>query len=175
MAENNKKYVSPSKLSVFLDNLKNIFSPLGHKHTLAEIENFVVDSELSSTSTNPVQNATLDAEFEAIEKSFEALELAIDGKSNSDHNHDNKYDALGSAETALDTSKEYTDNKVASMVFVGTYAEYQTAYASGQIPINTFVILTDDGSGSGSSGGDSTSTSTSSLLGTGALGYMVLG
>ena len=98
----------------------------------------------------------------------------------SSHTHDDKYEPLGSVEDALNTSKEYTDNKVASMIFIGTYAEYQTAYADGQIPINTFVILTDDESGSGSSGGgstggDSTSTSTSSLLGTGALGYMILG
>lgn len=142
------KYVSPSRLSIFLDNLKSIFSPLIHTHKLTDISDLVIDSELSSTSTNPVQNRVLDAEFEAISQSFDVLELAIDEKAG---------------------------------VFIGTYAEYQTAYANGQIPINTFVILTDDETSGGDSGdsgdssGDSTSTSTSSLLGTGALGYMILG
>lgn len=173
MAEN-KKYISPSKLSVFLDNLKATFSPLVHKHTISEITDYVVDSELSSTSNNPVANSAIDAEFEAIGDALGALELAIDN-----HNHDDVYDAKGSAETALATSKEYTDNKVASMVFIGTYAEYQTAYADGQIPINTFVILTDDessGGGSGDSGeeGDETSPTTAKL-GYAVLGQMVLG
>ena len=60
------KYISPSKLSIFLDNLKNIFAALKHTHILSEITDYVVDSELSSTSTNPVQNHVLDAEFEMI-------------------------------------------------------------------------------------------------------------
>lgn len=168
MAEN-KKYISPSKLSVFLDNLKATFSPLVHKHTISEITDYVVDSELSSASNNPVANSAIDAEFEAIGDALGALELAIDN-----HNHDDVYDAKGSAETALATSKEYTDNKVASMVFIGTYAEYQAANANGQIPINTFVILTDDESSGGGSSGDVTSPTTS-MLGYAVLGQMVLG
>ena len=73
-----KKYVSLSKLITFLDNLKNIFSPLEHTHVISEVTDFVVDSELSSTSTNPVQNKVIDAEFNAIGDAMGALELAID-------------------------------------------------------------------------------------------------
>ena len=58
-----------------------------------------------------------------------------------------------------------------SKIFVGTYAEYQTADVNGKIPVGALVILTDDAT----SGGESSSTSTSSKLGTGALGYMILG
>ena len=74
-----KKYVSLSKLSTFLDNLYNKFASLGHKHTLNDITNYTVDEELSSTSTNPVQNKVIDAEFEAISTAMNALESAIDG------------------------------------------------------------------------------------------------
>ena len=86
-----KKYVSLSKLSTFLDNLYNKFSSLGHKHTLSDITNYAVDSQLSSNSTNPVQNKVVDAEFEAISNAMNALESAIDGKSDSGHTHDDKY------------------------------------------------------------------------------------
>ena len=70
--------------------------------------------------------------------------------------------------------KQFVDSKL----FIGTYEEYEAANANSEIPINALVIITDDETSSGGSGGsssDSTSTSTSSLLGTGALGYMILG
>lgn len=82
------KYVTPRRLSSFLDNLKNTFAALVHKHNLADIEDFNVDTELSSTSTNPVQNKVVDAEFDAIATAMDVLEDAIDGKSDSDHTHD---------------------------------------------------------------------------------------
>ena len=74
------KYISPSKLSIFLENLKNVFSPLAHTHKLTEITDYIVDSELSSTSTNPVANKAINDEFDAIGDAMGALELAIDGK-----------------------------------------------------------------------------------------------
>ena len=169
------KYVSPNKLSVFLENLKNVFSPLVHTHKISEIVDYTVDSELSSTSNNPVANSVINDEFDAISNAMGALELAIDSKADSNHNHDDSYDAIGSAEDALSSSKEYTDNKVASMIFIGTYAEYQTAYADGQIPINTFVVITDDESSGGGSGGGDATDSTTAMLGYAVLGQMVLG
>lgn len=129
-----KKYVSLSKLSTFLDNLYDKFASLGHKHTLDDITNYAVDSQLSSTSTNPVQNKVVDAEFEAISVAMNALESAIDGKSDTSHNHDDKYyteteidtklasksdtthkhdgvyDAKGAADSALASAKTYADN-----------------------------------------------------------------
>lgn len=83
MAENNStknKYVSPSKLSVFLENLKTIFSPLTHTHKISDITDYTVDSELSSTSNNPVANKTIDAEFEAVSTAMNALDSALDDK-----------------------------------------------------------------------------------------------
>ena len=87
-----KKYVSLTKLSSFLTNLKKIFAPLNHTHDLKDIPSFTIDSELSSTSTNPVQNKVIDAEFEAIAQALEVYEDAFDN-----HKHDDDYDTKGSA------------------------------------------------------------------------------
>lgn len=59
-----KKYVSLSRLSTFLDNLKTTFSSLGHKHKLSDITDYTIDSTLSSTSTNPVQNNVIKASLD---------------------------------------------------------------------------------------------------------------
>jgi hypothetical protein len=81
MAENTQnKYISPSRLSLFLDNLKDIFSPLVHTHKISEISDYVVDSQLSSTSNNPVQNKVIDAEFDAISQALNVYDLALDDK-----------------------------------------------------------------------------------------------
>lgn len=113
----NKKYASLSTLQAFLDNLKNTFASLSHKHKLSDITDYTVDTTLSSTSTNPVQNKVLNAEFDAIGDAMGALELAIDGKSDSTHNHDSKYDAKGAAsvvqtnlDTVSDELSEHTEN-----------------------------------------------------------------
>lgn len=82
-----KKYVSLSKLSTFLDNLKNVFALKNHVHPTSDISDFVIDSELSSTSTNPVQNKVIDAEFEAVSQAMNALDLAIDSKADASHPH----------------------------------------------------------------------------------------
>lgn len=110
MANNTKKYVSLSKLSTFLDNLRNTFSVLSHKHTLSDITDYTVDSSLSSTSTNPVQNKVLDAEFEAISESMNALDLAIDGKSDSSHTHDDRYYTETEIDTKLLTKSNTSHN-----------------------------------------------------------------
>lgn len=82
-----KTYVSLSKLSTFLDNLKKTFASSSHKHTVSDITDYVVDSSLSSTSTNPIQNKVLNEEFDSIATAMNALETAIDSKADSSHNH----------------------------------------------------------------------------------------
>lgn len=101
-----KKYVSLSKLSAFLDNLKNVFALKTHTHTTSDISDFVVDSELSSTSTNPVQNKVLDAEFDAISQAMGALESDID---NHVHKVSNISDLTVTA-TELNQLNGVTDN-----------------------------------------------------------------
>ena len=99
-----KKYISLSKLSIFLDNLNNKFASLHHNHTINDITDLAVDSELSSTSVNPVQNKVIDAEFEAISVAMDVLEKAIDEKV--DANTLSNY-------STTEESKLYTDNAVA--------------------------------------------------------------
>lgn len=41
------------------------------------------------------------------------VDVFLEGKANTDHNHDDKYDAIGSAEEALKIANVYTDNAVA--------------------------------------------------------------
>lgn len=86
-----KKYASLQTLQTFLTGLRNTFSELSHKHTLSDFTDYVVDTELSADSSNPVQNKVLDAEFDAISTAINALDLVIDGKANVDHDHNDTY------------------------------------------------------------------------------------
>ena len=76
----NKKYVSLSKLQTFLENLKNIFATKVHTHKVDDLTDYAVDTELSANSTNPVQTAVINAEFDAISDAMGALDLEIDSK-----------------------------------------------------------------------------------------------
>ena len=107
---NNKKYISLNRLSNFLDNLKNTFALLSHKHTTADITDYKVDSSLSSTSTNPVQNKVLDAEFDAIATAMNALDAAIDDKAASSHTHDDRYYTESEINTKLASKSDTTHN-----------------------------------------------------------------
>lgn len=113
---NNKKYISLSKLSAFLDNLKNTFATLVHKHTLSDITDYAVDTSLSPTSTNPVQNKVIDAEFDAIGNAMGALELAIDAKAESDHNHDDLYYTESEIDAKLASKSDATHNHTVSNI-----------------------------------------------------------
>lgn len=77
-SDTTKKYVSLTTLSTFLDNLNDTFAEETHTHKVSELTDYTVDTELSSTSTNPVQNKVLDAEFESVATAMGALETAID-------------------------------------------------------------------------------------------------
>ena len=91
MANNNKKYVSLARLSNFLDNIKARYALIGHKHTIKDITDYVVDSELNPNSSNPVQNKVLNTEFDAISQAMQVLDAAIDDKADSTHDHNSAY------------------------------------------------------------------------------------
>ena len=117
-----KKYVNLNNLSTFLISLRQIFSEKSHKHNVSDITDYVVDSSLSNSSVNPVQNRVIDAEFEAVSNAMSALELAINGKSDTTHKHDGVYDTKGAAATVqqnLDAvSDEFNDHKGDSNIHV---------------------------------------------------------
>jgi hypothetical protein len=85
------KYVTLSKLSIFLDNLANKFSLKSHTHKAEDVIDYTVDDQLSVISTNPVQNKAVSDEFEAVGSAISALELLVDGKSDDNHVHDIYY------------------------------------------------------------------------------------
>ena len=72
-----KKYVSLSKLSTFLDNLKTTFAALSHTHTISELTDYEVDAQLSSTSTNPVQNKIVSTEIDTINQTLSDVNQTI--------------------------------------------------------------------------------------------------
>lgn len=107
---NNKKYISLNRLSNFLDNLRNTFALLSHKHTVADLTDYTVDSALSSTSTNPVQNSVLNEEFESIATAMNALDLAIDGKADASHDHNDVYYTETEIDAKLSDKSDKTHN-----------------------------------------------------------------
>ena len=96
-----KNYVGLNSLSTFLDKLKTTFALLGHKHTVADITDYSVDTELSPTSTKPVQNKVINAELDAIAEAMQVFELALDDKAAAVHNHNDVYYTKSETDTKL--------------------------------------------------------------------------
>lgn len=99
------------------------------KNKLAEIaegaNKTVVDSALSGTSTNPVQNKVVDAAISNLNtlvgdsKVSTQISEAIKNKSDVGHTHtaaDVGADASGSAASALSSAKSYTDTKISDLI-----------------------------------------------------------
>lgn len=123
-----KKLISLSNLSAFLDGLKNTFSTLTHKHKLSDITDYTIDSALSETSTNPVQNKAINAEFDAIAEGMGALELAID-------NFTSGSTTVAKAETATsaETAKEAT-HAVSADTATSANTASDSSKLGGQLP-----------------------------------------
>lgn len=68
-----------------------------------------VDTELSSTSTNPVQNKAINEEFEVVSQSFAILESAIDDKADASHTHE--IEDITDLQTTIDTINEEISDK----------------------------------------------------------------
>ena len=67
MKVNEKKYLNSDGLIRLVANLINKFAPKAHSHTISEVSDYVVDSELSFDSANPVQNKIVKAKFDAVD------------------------------------------------------------------------------------------------------------
>ena len=70
MAE--KKYVGTEALIRLIAQLKAGFATLNHQHKLEDIADYTVDSALSGTSANPVQNKVLKSKFDETETKLAA-------------------------------------------------------------------------------------------------------
>lgn len=126
MSNETKKYAGIESLQTFLEGCKNLFEKIGHKHTLSDIEDYTVDTKLSSTSNNPIANSAVDAEFEAISDAMGALETAIDSKADASHTHSN-YATTSYVDTTfakksdvqdVNLSNYYTKTEIDNMEFI---------------------------------------------------------
>lgn len=91
-----------------------------------------VDSELSSTSTNPVQNKIINAEFESVSTAMNALETSIDSKANFEHTH--TITDVSNLQTALDDksniSHTHTIDNITDLTATATELNYMDGVTS---------------------------------------------
>lgn len=72
-----KKILDLSVLSSFLDNLKETFSLLTHRHNVSDIDDYVVDDAFSATSENPIQNKTVNNALLTIASDLDTIDANI--------------------------------------------------------------------------------------------------
>ena len=136
-----KKYVSLSKLSSFLDNLRNTFAAKTHKHTVSDLTDYTpitIDTALSSTSNNPVANSVLNEEFDAIATSMNILDAAIDDKADAEHTHDDRYYTETEVDTAIANSK---NTWYSTCPTAANTAEKVVTTASGNFELKTGSVI----------------------------------
>lgn len=63
-----KRYLSENGLIRLTANLINKFAEKAHNHTISDIDDYLVDSELSSTSTNPIANKTVKSKLDYVDE-----------------------------------------------------------------------------------------------------------
>lgn len=114
-------FLDESGLGRVISYVKAKFATLSHSHKLSEITDYTVDSSLSSTSTNPVQNKAVNSALSGkvpTSRKINGKALTGDvtlsasdvGASASNHDHDSDYDAKGSAGTVQSNLKSHTEN-----------------------------------------------------------------
>lgn len=130
-------------LSEFLKGLFGKFSEIGHKHTTSDITDYVVDSSLSSTSTNPIQNKVINAEFDAVSEAMGALEAAIDEKldtSTASSTYETKEDAQLKYDTITDAKADWNQNDENAIDYVKNRTHYKETVYKEIIPETTAFI-----------------------------------
>lgn len=124
-------------LSEFLKGLFGKFSEIGHKHTTSDITDYVVDSSLSSTSTNPLQNKVINAEFDAVSEAMGALEAAIDDKldtSTASSTYETKEDAQLKYDTITDAKADWNQNDENAIDYVKNRTHYDNSQFIEVVP-----------------------------------------
>lgn len=118
MAE--KKYVGAEALIRLVAQLKTGFASMVHKHKIKDIEDYVVDVALSDTSTNPVENKAIKAEFQAITNILTSKADVSDLTNGSfivkNAEHAGTTDFAANAENAIKATQDASGN-----IITGTY------------------------------------------------------
>lgn len=140
MANNSTKYISLNRLNNFLDNLKETFAEKIHTHKVSDLSDYVVDTELSSGSTNPVQNKVIDSEFESVAMAMGALESAIDEKADEVHSHiiSDVTDLQAALDNKSNTLHNHTVTDITDLTVTATELNYMNGATSNvQVQIDT--------------------------------------
>ena len=108
--------------------------------TTSKVNTSDIAYNLTSTDTSKVlsasQGAVLKKLIDCLDEDFyghmhsisevKTLQTTLDGKSDSDHDHDDEYDVIGSANSALTSAKEYTNTKTSGLASE-TYVDNKVA------------------------------------------------
>ena len=107
MSQEQYSFLDELGLRNVIDNIKTMFAKSLHSHKLSDISDYTVDSQLSSTSENPVQNKVLDAEFNAISEALNIYDMALDDKASKEHVHE--ISEINELQKKLDTMLSYEE------------------------------------------------------------------
>ena len=97
-----KTYISYDRLGLYDENIKNVI--ITKASTALALSRQYTDNKIAEIPGIDTSNIYTKTEVDA----------ALSDKSDVSHNHDDKYDAKGSAETSLEASKSYTDVQIAN-------------------------------------------------------------
>lgn len=98
-----KKYISYDGLGLYDENIKSvIITKASTALTLAKRYTDEKIEEVSGIDTSNIYTKT-------------EVDKALSDKSDANHNHDEKYDVLGSADKALEDANAYTDTKISEL------------------------------------------------------------
>lgn len=138
-----KNFLDKDGVSRLIYNFKSLFATLSHKHEISDLTDYTVDSALSSTSTNPIQNKVVNEGFSLVANSLTSMQNSIKGKADKEHEHTNyaltsyvdetfakksdvqdvdlsNYETKEDASAKLDEAKQYTDTKTSGLASTST-------------------------------------------------------
>ena len=148
------KYLDSDGLIRLVANSINKFSPKVHNHTVSEISDYIVDSELSNYSINPVSNNILKWKFDLIdeylsnavlytEQSLTEEEKAQARKNLGISNQNNSSSTIPSGDVVT-TEYTYTyngDNTSDANSWVSNYGDIKVFVKMGDIPEGTLNLV----------------------------------
>lgn len=127
-----KKYLSLDGVSTFLTNLKSLFATKGEVDSLESKVNtkadanhtHAIDSALSTTSTNPVQNKVIKTQLDAVDDSIDLINTNLDKKMN-------KNSPSGTGSFSLNRASDSTVGTFSFAEGISGKATAQASHAEG--------------------------------------------
>ena len=147
MANDKNKYVGLEALEAFLANIRTRFAAISHKHSISELTDYTVDAELSSTSTNPVQNKVIDAEFEAMSQAMQALEGVVDTKADASvvaETYETKADAQAKYDELANVQSDWNQGDENASDYIKNRPFYEVENVLGNVYVNETTLTSSD-------------------------------